>query len=161
MQISAVASTTSTTTMVSRTMRLAIVLISAFAVTTVSASSVVPLTLETLERDVLRSREPWMVSLTADADKCPACEMIEKEFAKASATAGEKLGVKFGSLNVLSEDLDMEKFESLVRLQQLPAILAYPTHATEKRQASGDVSARGLDGANDGCEREDDCGVCG
>lgn len=130
MQISAVASTTSTTTMVSRTMRLAIVLISAFAVTTVSASSVVPLTLETLERDVLRSREPWMVSLTADADKCPACEMIEKEFAKASATAGEKLGVKFGSLNVLSEDLDMEKFESLVRLQQLPAILAYPTHAT-------------------------------
>ena len=124
----------SSTIMAARTMRMTIVtvvvLVSAFAVATVSASSVVPLTLETLERDVLRSREPWMVSLTADADKCPACEMIEKEFAKASVSAGEKLGVKFGSLNVLSEDLDMEKFESLVRLQQLPAILAYPTHAT-------------------------------
>jgi hypothetical protein len=61
----------SSTIMASRTMRMTIVavvvLVSAFAVATVSASSVVPLTLETLERDVLRSREPWMVSLTADA----------------------------------------------------------------------------------------------
>jgi len=96
-----------------------------------SSSSVVrTLDVRALREEIMRSRDPWVVSFSGSIDRCPICGEIDATFERAAATAAEKLGVRFGRVDVTADGVDIEALSAVARLTTIPSVQAYPTYAT-------------------------------
>ena len=92
-------------------------------------AELVALDTETFKRDVLNSREPWVVSFTA-GEGCEICAYVGAKYEEAARKASS-LGVKFGVFDVSAEGVELDELAQVVALRTIPMVLAYPTYKTE------------------------------